>query len=730
MAALCAWMAVSAAPGPRLNYKSGDLVRTEIIAPEHVSVPDPDRTEALRAAEAEAVVPVFDYAPYRGAQMVEQLRATLVRLAAAYETARAAPDPQTPAEFAAVHRDEFPLGDEALLELFARKGFDPWLIDEIVRVLERRSSGYIIPDDAAAVAELRVHNAVSGETYPLFFRDVVRLSAAKAAARSDLLDVGGLTPAERGRLSAALEPLISVTLEPDEARIEKARNAARARVEEVRDEYQAGQIIAYRNQRVDARIERAIAELRARYRAPDQLVRWAGLASLLVILLFALWRASERPERSGLTHQNAFQLTAVLLLGQLAFVWFGLAAVERLGNLPAAAGLDTGPQYLYALPIAIAPLVVALLVDGRLGLIVGLAAAPLLAIVTAAYPGGGLAFGVYVAAVTAVGSQGSSQYRSRMVLVQAAFVLCATQALAAAAVAVLFGNENRSPRAVFTTVGLSLIGALLTAAVSALLIPVLERAFHIVSDVRLLELANADHKLLRALAIEAPGTHQHSYVMSSVATEAAKAIGANPQLARIGAYFHDVGKLHAPEMFVENQQGGPNPHDALEPGESARLIIRHVSYGIELARREGLPPQVLELITGHHGTRTLHFFLEKARRQATEGVDVDESLFRYPGPKPQTKESAILMLADGSEAAVRSLDEPSRDQVEALIRKITDTVIADGQLDECGITLEEVARVREAIVDTLLSLHHRRVKYPGFNPPAPPAVEVREASTP
>ena len=283
---------------------------------------------------------------------------------------------------------------------------------------------------------------------------------------------------------------------------------------------------------------------------------------------------------------------------------------------------------------------------------------------------------------------------------------------------------------VATNVGLAVLGAVLTAALAAILLPVVERVFHVPTDVRLLELANADHKLLRELAINAPGTHQHSYVMSSVATEAAKAIGANPLLVRIGAYFHDVGKLHAPHMFVENLRGAPNPHDELDPVESARIIIRHVSYGLERAEAAGLPPQVCELITGHHGTRTLHFFLEKARRQAPEGEAVDESLFRYPGPKPQTKESAILMLADGAEAAVRSLDVPTREKVDAIIRKIADTVVADNQLDECGITLAEVSRVREVIVETLLHLHHKRIAYPGFNPTPEETASQAPASEP
>jgi len=205
--------------------------------------------------------------------------------------------------------------------------------------------------------------------------------------------------------------------------------------------------------------------------------------------------------------------------------------------------------------------------------------------------------------------------------------------------------------------------------------------------------------------------------VSTIATEAAKAIGANALLVRIGAYYHDIGKLHAPHMFIENQMGGPNPHDRIKPFESAKYIVRHVTWGVRKAKEAGLPPQIAELITGHHGTRVIHYFYDRAQREARPGVAISPDNFRYPGPKPQTKESAILMLADAAEAAVRSLDAPDRDQVEAIIHRIADAVVADGQLDECGITLAEVSRVRAALTDALVSLYHRRVRYPGFNPP-------------
>ncbi len=715
--ALSAWIVAASGSGPHLRYSVGDLVRSEIVTPEPFSVVDPARTEARRVEAAERVVPIFSYDADKNTQAIDELRSSISRLASALESERAGEEPPAPQDFAAAHLADFPLGDEQLLTLLARKGFDPVLVDAVVRALERRSSGPLVADDVAAVSELQVRDVASGDRYPLYFRNVTRLSAAKEALRADLVEIPGLTPLERRQLGAVLEGLISATLVPDEAATASARRAAREAIGEVRDEYQAGQIVAYRNQRVDDRIERAIEELRARSRTPNRLARWAGLFVALAVVSFALWRRRDDATRAGLSPRRAYLLATLLLLAQLAIVRFGLSIVEGLGSLPSAPAFDAGPYYVYAVPIAVAPLVAALLVDGALGLATGLVAAPLLAMLTAAYPGGGLAFGIYAAAAAVVAARGSRRYHSRFEVVRAALLLCAAQSVVAGAAVALVGDGEVDGRRLLGNVGLAAFGGVLAGALSAIVLPAAERLFHVLSDVRLLELANADHELLRRLAIDAPGTHQHSYVMSSVATEAAKAIGANPLLVRIGAYFHDVGKLHAPEMFVENQRGGPNPHDALEPAESARIIIRHVSYGVELARAAGIPPQVRELITGHHGTRTLHFFLEKARRRAADGQEVDESLFRYPGPKPQTKESAILMLADGAEAAVRSLDEPTRETVEAIVRKIADTVVADNQLDECGITLAEVARVREAIVETLLDVHHRRVKYPGFNPP-------------
>jgi cyclic-di-AMP phosphodiesterase PgpH len=265
-------------------------------------------------------------------------------------------------------------------------------------------------------------------------------------------------------------------------------------------------------------------------------------------------------------------------------------------------------------------------------------------------------------------------------------------------------------------IGCGFAGGLLTAVFTAGGLPINESLFGILTDVKLLELSNADLPVLGQLALRAPGTNQHSHAVGQLAEDSCRAVGANPLLARIGALYHDIGKLGAPEYFVENQQGD-NPHDRLRPSQSARIITSHVTYGLRLAKEIGLPQEIADFIPQHHGTRTLHFFLRKAQAQAKPGDTVNEKEFRYPGPKPQFKEAAIMMLADSCEAAARSLAHPDPENIRTIVLKIVDAIISDGQLEECDLTLRELTTIREAIISALTAIYHARIDYPGFNPP-------------
>ena len=237
------------------------------------------------------------------------------------------------------------------------------------------------------------------------------------------------------------------------------------------------------------------------------------------------------------------------------------------------------------------------------------------------------------------------------------------------------------------------------------------------TDVKLLELSNADLPILGRLALQAPGTNQHSHAVGQLAEEACRKVGANGLLSRIGALYHDIGKTAAPEHFVENQRHG-NPHDKLKPAQSAKIIISHVTYGTKLAKEMGLPARIVDFIPQHHGTRTLHYFLSKAKEEAGKGEEIDENDFRYPGPKPQFKESAIMMIADSCEAAARSLSEPTPANIRFIVTKIIDAILSDDQLDECDLTLRELTQIRESMIKSLISIYHSRVDYPGYTPPS------------
>jgi putative nucleotidyltransferase with HDIG domain len=218
------------------------------------------------------------------------------------------------------------------------------------------------------------------------------------------------------------------------------------------------------------------------------------------------------------------------------------------------------------------------------------------------------------------------------------------------------------------------------------------------------------------LAIRAPGTNQHSHAVGQLAEEACRVVGGNALLARIGALYHDIGKSAAPEHFVENQLG-KNPHDRLKPAQSAKIIISHVTYGVKLAREMGLPQRIIDFIPQHHGTRTLHYFLKKAQAQARPDEAISENDFRYPGPKPQFKEAAIMMISDSCEAAARSLAEPTADNIRFIVTKIIDAIVADDQLDDCDLTLRELTQIRESMIRSLVAIYHSRVDYPGYVPP-------------
>jgi len=259
----------------------------------------------------------------------------------------------------------------------------------------------------------------------------------------------------------------------------------------------------------------------------------------------------------------------------------------------------------------------------------------------------------------------------------------------------------------------AVVGGILVSVVVTIAIPPMEHLFQSLTDIKLLELSNMNLPVLKDLAVLAPGTYHHSVVVGTLAEKAAEAIGVNALFARVSAYYHDIGKLQQPQYFVENQKDGHNPHDDLSPNMSALILVSHVKDGVAYAKEHGLPRPLVDAIPEHHGTRLIRFFHEKAKQLAIEdGREVDESEFRYPGPKPRSKETAVLMLADSVEAISRTLSDTSPANLRLMIERAIQDVLDDDQLDECSLTLGDLSKISEAFLSVLAGMHHQRVEYP------------------
>ncbi len=260
--------------------------------------------------------------------------------------------------------------------------------------------------------------------------------------------------------------------------------------------------------------------------------------------------------------------------------------------------------------------------------------------------------------------------------------------------------------------GIQMVNGFLCAFLVASALPLFEYLFKVVTDVSLLELADFNHPLLKRLVLEAPGTYHHSLMVGNLSEMAAEAVRANALLARVGAYYHDIGKLSKPEYFSENQDRYTSKHDNLSASMSKLVIMDHVKNGVELARKNHLNREIVDFITQHHGTSLVYYFYRRAIEEQRVKEDVQEEVFRYPGPKPQSKETAIVLLADSVEAACRALEEPTAERIADIVHRIINNKFIDGQLDHCDLTLKDLERIAATFIHILAGFYHSRVDYP------------------
>ena len=524
---------------------------------------------------------------------------------------------------------------------------------------------------------------------------------------------------ERTVIKEVLRAFVVPNVEIDEAATEQARENARANVNPVVQTWSAGQVIAQAGVELDAAQVEALRETGVIETGLD--IYDAGAGVIIALVLGAmlgsylyLFQPVPEPARRPLV---LIGLTLVLALG-----------ATRLA-LPQLIPDVDGRFFAFALPVAAAAMTTAAFSELSFGVIVAAAVGLFSAFIAATAPD--LAGASFISpleslelafAYTAGGLAGAATvFRADRLSRFAASAVAVALATAAVLVAFWFLDQNRINEELGWIAVASAAAGIGSAVLAVGIIVILSNPLGVTTRLQLLELAQANSPLLRRLQDEAPGTYHHSMLVGALAERAAEQIGADPLVTRAGAYYHDIGKLAQPEYYIENIfPGSSSPHDALPEEESAAKIIEHVTSGVELARKHRLPAIVREFIPQHHGTRLVIYFYRQARNK---GLEPDPARFQYAGPRPKTKEAAIVMLADSCEAVVRAGMQRDSDQIGTAVDSVFAERLAEGQLDECDITMREVNAVADSFKSTLRAVYHQRIEYPAQEPeiasPAP-----------
>ncbi|MCB0338357.1 MAG: HDIG domain-containing protein [Bdellovibrionales bacterium] len=439
------------------------------------------------------------------------------------------------------------------------------------------------------------------------------------------------------------------------------------------------------------------------------------LISSLIYLLhrFSLQALSQyRPTYKDLIAMVVVMVGMFVLIAVSRIISISVLNHFKALTLPGLSELvaEIDPRSLhFAIPFALG----GILMQAVLGLQYGLVFGFVLSLVLGVYYPEEAGIVPYTIATTLVGCLSMVKFRSRGAYVRAGLNVALIGILFAFCFSLI--QQDVSSLSTLVAVCAALLCGIVVSFLVAGLTPVIEYLGGYVTDMSLLEMATLDHALLKELSISAPGTWNHSMVMGMMAEAAADSIGANAVLTRVACYFHDIGKMKNPLYFSENQVRGENRHDKLSPSMSALIIRSHVKDGIKMAKQHRVPKPIIDMIPQHHGTSVIGYFYDKAKKEAEEsgeGVEIDRELYSYPGPKPQTKEAGIIMLADGVEAAARTLPDPSLDKIQGMVQKMINRVFTAGQLDECQLTLQNLHAIAKCFTRVLNGIYHQRVSYP------------------
>ncbi len=492
---------------------------------------------------------------------------------------------------------------------------------------------------------------------------------------------------------------------------EQRKDAILSRVRPVFYKIKKGEIIVAKGEKVTPEQYRQLVTMRKILNGNKQLINIVGVFLISMIIVWIVTFVAMNHVKVFPKEPRDFFflliLMSVFLIG-IRMYDFMSEALEKSFPFIQSEGM------LFSYPLCAAAMLVSVIFNVETALVTSL----LLSLLAGIVLGNNFGLFFYFLIGSFVAARGVANCKDRITPIKAGFLVGLINAVIAGVITLT--NEQVTLSIASTNLLFAILGGLLAGVITTGLTPLAEILFHYTTDVKLLELANLDQPLLRELMIQAPGTYHHSIIVGNMVEAAARSINANSLLARVAAYYHDIGKIKKPLYFVENQKDGENKHEKLAPSMSSLILISHVKDGVDLARKHNLGKPIIDIIQQHHGTSLISFFYQKAiklreKTEANKGSElppVNIENYRYPGPKPQTKEAGLVMLADCVEAASRTLTEPTPSKIQGLVHRIINKVFTDGELDECELTLKDLHQIAQQFNKILTGIYHKRVEYP------------------
>ncbi len=700
---------------PFKEYNTGDIATKEIKSPQDLLVEDTKSTQEKKLEAERAVLPVYDYDPTVLSEAENRIRQ-------AFETPAPLPRKggkevnQTGSrkkEWEFSFRIPFVQREWAILE---RQNFNPSIGEGALELISPLLSRGIVndkdlldPDSDRGVVVRNIQTRKERRSLPPFGFLDFKEARAKLRVQADLLAASVGREAQSVSIRIA-EHFLRPNLTFNKNETEERKTRAKEKANPVYFQIKKGEVVLRAGERIQEEHLLKINALRKAQEKGHILSILIGLGLLTFLLLASLYEFSTKNIRKVSLSQKDLLFFSSTLVGMISFMKLFQLITDILGgeflSIPSS-------SYLYLFPIASGAMLVRIVINSEVAIVF----ATLTSYFSATMVGNQLSFFIFAFIGSVVGAHKVARCEQRSILIKAGLAVGGINLLTIFSYNLISGSLKL---ALLSDLIMGLLGGVLSSVIILAIAPLVESLFSYTTDIKLLELANMDNPILKDLILQAPGTYHHSVIVGSLVEGAAKSIAANPLLARVSAYYHDIGKLKKPLYFIENAGGIENRHDHLTPTMSSLILNSHLKDGVELARENRLGERITQIIQQHHGTSLTYYFYQKAKEHGNPDMEsLNEEDFRYPGPKPQTKEAGIVMLADAVEAASRALSDPTPARIKGLVKEIVNNIFLDGQLEECELTLKDLQKIEESFVRILTAIFHRRIDYPVSTPESP-----------